>query len=126
MLELCSIREHWTFVQPRLAALIDKTCASWIPEDVFCLCSNGQASLHLDPETQAFCILQSLAQEQGPPVLFIYAAWTPASLSVEDYFPQLSDMAKAIGAEEIKMHGRKGFLRRPEWELDYMCFKRRV
>lgn len=121
----CNIREAWARIRGPLTDMVRKTHARWMPEDVFCLCSEGKASLYLDPDTGAFFVLQIL-QEMGQSVLFIYAGWTPPDVPVENYWPQVSELARQVGAEEIKMYGRKGFFRNRNWMFEYACYRRRV
>lgn len=127
-LQHADIRDHWKEVQPQLERLGKKSFLEFFPESCFSLCVTEKASFWIDLETGAFCLLQeTLDSLTGKPILYVYAAVCPVQIEVEDYVPQLKQLAAQIGAQAIQMHSpRKGFLKDPEWTLKYCCYERTV
>lgn len=128
MLQPADIRQGWPIIRPRIEEIIAKTGVSFLPEDLYTLCVSQQAALWMDQETGVFCILQKREEPfSKKAVLFIYAAWTPPTISIEDYWPQIVELAKSINAQTVKMHSsRRGWEKRPEWNEEYTCYKRRI
>lgn len=128
-LEQQDIRLQWDTIKPAIQALKDRYNLNWRPEDVYGACIAKRAFLYMDGSN--FVILHDRINEFTAKVeLFVWIAHSEDMNSLNDYFGDICEIAKGIGADMITFSSqRPGFLKvadKKGWRIRETIYELRV
>ena len=129
--QLSDIRDHWPWVKDGIQEILnDQTNLTFIPEDVYAACVNGQA--HLWIASGGFVVTTGLTDEfTGQRTLLVWLAWAEEKGNdcVVKHFSFFCEQAKEAGYVEIEVRTPKPFAQRwldMGWELNHSVYTRRL
>ena len=129
--QLADIRDHWHWVRDGIQEILeDQKQLTFIPEDVYAACVNGEAQLWV--ATEGFVITTGLKDEYArTSTLLIWIAWAEerGKDCVLKYMTFFSEEASKAGYTEIEVRTPKPFTQRwldAGWKLDHSVYTRRV
>ena len=129
--QLADIRDHWHWVRDGIQEILeDQKQLTFIPEDVYAACVNGEAQLWVAPE--GFVITTGLKDEYArTSTLLIWIAWAEerGKDCVLKYMTFFSEEASKAGYIELEVRTPKSFTQRwldAGWKLDHSVYTRRV
>ena len=129
--QLADIRDHWHWVRDGIQEILeDQKQLTFIPEDVYAACVNGEAQLWVAPE--GFVITTGLKDEYArTSTLLIWIAWAEerGKDCVLKYMTFFSEEASKAGYIEVEVRTPKPFPQRrldAGWKLDHSVYTRRV
>ena len=129
--QLADIRDHWHWVRDGIQEILeDQKQLTFIPEDVYAACVNGEAQLWVASE--GFVITTGLKDEYArTSTLLIWIAWAEerGKDGVLKYMTFFSEEASKAGYIELEVRTPKPFTQRwldAGWELNHSVYTRRV
>ena len=129
--QLADIRDHWHWGRDGIQEILeDQKQLTFIPEDVYAACVNGEAQLWVAPE--GFVITTGLKDEYArTSTLLIWIAWAEerGKDCVLKYMTFFSEEASKAGYIELEVRTPKPFTQRwldAGWKLDHSGYTRRV
>ena len=129
--QLADIRDHLHWVRDGIQEILeDQKQLTFIPEDVYAACVNGEAQLWVAPE--GFVITTGLKDEYArTSTLLIWIAWAEerGKDCVLKYMTFFSEEASKAGYIELEVRTPKPFTQRwldAGWKLDHSVYTRRV
>ena len=129
--QLADIRDHWHWVRDGIQEILeDQKQLTFIPEDVYAACVNGEAQLWVASE--GFVITTGLKDEYArTSTLLIWIAWAEerGKDCVLKYMTFFSEEASKAGYIELEVRTPKPFTQRwldAGWELNHFVYTRRV
>ena len=129
--QLADIRDHWHWVRDGIQEILeDQKQLTFIPEDVYAACVNGEAQLWVASE--GFVITTGLKDEYArTSTLLIWIAWAEerGKNCVLKYMTFFSEEASKAGYIELEVRTPKPFTQRwldAGWELNHSVYTRRV
>ena len=129
--QLSDIRNHWHWVKDGIQEILDdQTNLTFIPEDVYAACVNGQA--HLWVASGGFVVTTGLTDEfTGQRTMLIWIAWAEerGKDCVLKYMSFCSEQASKAGYIEVEVRTPKPFTQRwldAGWKLNHSVYTRRV
>ena len=129
--QLADIRDHWHWVRDGIQEILtDQEQLTFIPEDVYAACVNGQAQLWVASE--GFVVTTGLTDEfTGQRTMLIWIAWAEerGKDCVLKYMSFCSEQASKAGYIEVEVRTPKPFTQRwldAGWKLNHSVYTRRV
>ena len=121
------LEEAWPHVEPHIREISDRYLLPWTPEDVYAACQEGRAALFTSTFDESFTVVRPrIDQRTGEPYLFIWIAWSPGRNGIDAFTPDVHELARSIGAEEIRMESTRRGFERKGWEPIMTTDRQRV
>lgn len=119
------VRQEWHWVRPGLETIIRRNKAYYLSEDIYHRILNGELSLYVNEERNAFAVLRMVSRHTtGETGVYIVALFTEPGMATDEALTALSALAVKSGATYLEMDSRRKGFARTGWDQSFTIYTR--